>query len=146
MAIYILKRRTYSTAILDSKAGTIMNGANSALPTAQTSAFNSLPENFSNLSKGKQTAAMKTAVKNSGVERVGSIEGVRGLSGTTNYRGNVTNAGAYKLGQQNSSFMQGAKNSWNNMGTAGKIGTAAAAAGGAYLIGKSLFGKKKDDK
>jgi len=142
---YVLKRKKYSTAILDAKSGNILNGANSSLPTAQTSAFNSLPENFSNLSAGKQSSTMKAAVGNSGAQRIGSIEGVRRINGTTNYRGNVTSAGAYKLGQQNTGILQGAKNTWNNMGTAGKVGTIAAAGTAAALIGKGLLSKKKKE-
>lgn len=40
---------------------------------------------------------------------------------------------------------QGAMNTWNRMGKAGKIGTVAAAAGGLYFIGKGLLGNKKKD-
>lgn len=39
---------------------------------------------------------------------------------------------------------QGALNTWNRMGKAGKAGTIAAGLGGAYLMGKGLFGGKKD--
>lgn len=40
---------------------------------------------------------------------------------------------------------QGAINTWNRMGKAGKIGTVAAAAGGLYFMGKGLLGNKKKD-
>lgn len=39
---------------------------------------------------------------------------------------------------------QGALNTWNRMGKAGKIGTATAAAGGLYFMGKGLFGNKNN--
>lgn len=34
------------------------------------------------------------------------------------------------------------KNMWNKMGTAGKVATGTALAGGALMLGKSLFGNK----
>lgn len=40
---------------------------------------------------------------------------------------------------------QGAINTWNRMGKAGKAGTIAAGLGGVYLMGKGLFGNKKKD-
>ena len=39
---------------------------------------------------------------------------------------------------------QGALNTWNRMGKAGKIGTATAAAGGLYFMGKGLFDNKNN--
>lgn len=38
---------------------------------------------------------------------------------------------------------QGALNTWNRMGKAGKAGTIAAGLGGVYLMGKGLFSKDK---
>jgi hypothetical protein len=52
---------------------------------------------------------------------------------------------AFKRGQNSTGIGRGAMNTWNRMGTMGKIGTAAGLAGGAYLIGKGLFGGKKKD-
>ena len=51
---------------------------------------------------------------------------------------NVFNAGQRTVG-----IKQGAMNTWNRMGKMGKAGTVAAGLGGAYLIGKGLFGGKK---
>lgn len=53
-----------------------------------------------------------------------------------------------KAGQSSVGIMGGMKNTWNNMGTAGKVGTAAAAIGATALAAKgikSLFDKKKED-
>lgn len=41
-------------------------------------------------------------------------------------------------------IMSKMKGQWNKMGKMGKAGTVAAAAGATYLLGKGLFGGKKD--
>ena len=53
-----------------------------------------------------------------------------------------------KAGQSSVGIMGGMKNTWNSMGTAGRVGTAAAAIGATALAAKgvkSLFDKKKKE-
>ena len=63
---------------------------------------------------------------------------------------NIANPGAaaaksaFSRGQASVGIKQGALNTWNRMGKMGKAGTIAAAATGAYILGKGLFGGNKD--
>lgn len=63
---------------------------------------------------------------------------------------NIANPGAaaaragFQRGQASVGIKQGAMNTWNRMGKMGKAGTVAAAVGGTYLLGKGLFGGRKD--
>lgn len=50
----------------------------------------------------------------------------------------------FNAGQRSVGVMQGMKNTWGRMGTAGKIGTAAAGVAATGLALKGLFGGKKD--
>lgn len=50
----------------------------------------------------------------------------------------------FGAGQASVGLKQGALNTWNRMGKVGKAGTIAAGLGATYLMGKGLFGGKKD--
>lgn len=74
--------------------------------------------------------------------KAGDKAGIEALKNQNAFRG--ASRGGYKVGQASVGIKQGALNTWNRMGKAGKAGTIAAGLGGAYLMGKGLFGKKKD--
>lgn len=93
--------------------------------------------NTGKLTTAKSDLAIKTAQKTGNTSNIANAGYKSGFS--------QGSAAGFAQGQKSVGFMQGAKNTWNNMGTAGKIGTAAAAAGGAYLLGKGLFGNKKKE-
>ena len=72
---------------------------------------------------------------------------IAGAAKTANAKGY---ANGLKAGQASATINKGTlMNTWNKMGTAGKVGTAAAAIGGAALLAKgakSLIDKKKEEK
>lgn len=63
---------------------------------------------------------------------------------------NIANPGAaaakagFARGQASVGIKQGAMNTWNRMGKMGKAGTVAGLAAGTYMLGKGIFGGKKD--
>ena len=50
----------------------------------------------------------------------------------------------FARGQASVGIKQGAMNTWNRMGKVGKAGTVAGIAAGTYMLGKGIFGGKKD--
>lgn len=63
---------------------------------------------------------------------------------------NIANPGAaaakagFARGRASVGIKQGAMNTWNRMGKMGKAGTVAGIAAGTYMLGKGIFGGKKD--
>jgi hypothetical protein len=144
---YTLKRKTYSTLLMDSQ-GRVINGADSPLPNASNSAFNSLEAGFDKKSKREQINTSRAASQKSGMEKIGSREGWGGTH--SNYSGGVSTAEAVKAAQKRTAsqvgIKQGLKNSWSRMGTLGKAGVIGAGVAATGLMAKGLLsGSKKKD-
>lgn len=132
----IIKRKLYSTAVL--VGDKIKNAAHASLPTAATSAFNDMPADTS----------IKNMKKVGAANRAGRFEPTRNLGGVESYAKSpkvATGKQAFQMGQSSVGIKQGAMNTWNRMGKAGKAGTVAAGVGGLYLMGKGLLGRKKKE-
>ena len=97
-----------------------MRGSASALPTAKTSAFNQLSENFGSKNGLGRTLEYKGKMSNT----LGSV--------SSKGPAKLTSSEAFKVGKS-----QGMK-----MGMKG-AGKAALIVGGTYLAGKALFGNKE---
>lgn len=104
---------------------------------------------------GKELLERKQANGGSLASNLGAIRADRAsaeASKVAQRAANKANPGmaAFKAGQAKATINKGTiMNTWNKMGTAGKVGTAAAAIGGAALLAKgakSLFDKKKEEK
>lgn len=144
---YTLKRKTYSTLLMDNQ-GRVINGADSPLPNASNSAFNSLEAGFDKKSKREQINTSRAASQKSGMEKIGSREGWGGTH--SNYSGGVSTAEAVKAAQKRTAsqvgIKQGFKNSWGRMGTLGKAGVIGAGVAATGLMAKGLLsGNKKKD-
>lgn len=141
---YVLKRRNFSTAVLNEKTGEIMNSANHAA--------NSLASKdasyYANLGKEWGTTSTADLVKKGSQSRVGSFQADRTLGGVESYKkvnSVATGKQAYQMGQNSVGVMGGMRNTWSRMGTMGKVGTVAAGAAVAGLAMKGLFGGKKKE-
>lgn len=81
--------------------------------------------------------------------QAGNKQGIEALKQTNAVKG--ATQGAFKAGQNSVGIMQGMKNTWQAWGKQGmkggmkKAGVATAAAGSLYLMGKGLFGRKKNN-
>lgn len=104
---------------------------------------------------GKELLERKQANGGSLASNLGAIRADRAsaeASKVAQRAANKANPGmaAFKAGQAKATVNKGTiMNTWNKMGTAGKVGTAAAAIGGAALLAKgakSLFDKEKEEK
>lgn len=104
---------------------------------------------------GKELLERKKANGGSLASNLGAIRADRAsaeASKVAQRAANKANPGmaAFKAGQAKATINKGTiMNTWNKMGTAGKVGTAAAAVGATALLAKgakSLFDKKKEEK
>lgn len=104
---------------------------------------------------GKELLERKQANGGSLASNLGAIRADRAsaeASKVAQRAANKANPGmaAFKAGQAKATVNKGTiMNTWNKMGTAGKVGTAAAAIGATALLAKgakSLFDKKKEEK
>lgn len=93
-----------------------------------------------------ENAKLKSGIESQAKEAQRSTE--RALNKANS--GGVKNAAmrartqGFNAGQRSVGVMQGMKNTWGRMGTAGKVGTAAAGVAATGLALKGLFGGKKD--
>lgn len=106
---------------------------------------------YDDLAKEWGSKTNKELINNNKGLKVGSDVGTRNLGGKTVYKNTTPRMNlqevaqsSYNRGQASVGLKQGALNTWNRMGRAGKIGTVAAGLGATYLMGKGLFGGKKD--
>lgn len=152
----ILRQKSYATAVHLGN-GEVALGANSTLPTAKDSAFLSLPKMADNKGKSGTNKLIEIAKTEGAKNNAGRVDAARTLGGAEYYqKSNLTASQAAKAGynlgkargQSSVGALGGMKNSWNNMSTVGKVGTAAAAIGATALAAKgikSMFDKKKED-
>lgn len=122
MATTFTLKRKYFASVVEVN-GELMRGSASALPTAETSAFNQLSENY-----GTKSGLGRT------IEYKGKQSNVLG-SVSSKGPAKLTSAEAFKVGKQ-----QGMKTAMKGAGKAALV------VGGTYLAGKALFGNKEDKK
>ena len=112
----------------------------------------SVADSFVRFEKENQNLMQQKVNNSLGITQPSASTGTVKVGGTgTTYKttsslnAEQASKNAFKRGQSSTGIGRGAMNTWNKMGTMGKIGTAAGLAGGAYLIGKGLFGRRKKE-
>lgn len=107
---------------------------------------------YDDLAKEWGSKTNKELINNNKGLKVSSDVGTRNLGGNTIYKKTTPKMNlqevaqsSYRRGQASvSGLKQGALNIWRNMKPVGKAGTIVAGLGATYLMGKGLFGGKKD--
>ena len=139
-----LKRKSFATAVMvDNQILNAANHSSNSLAKKNQAYYDSL---FGGDNANK---TVKQLVKEGSKSRVGRFDPKRTLGGKETYKGVnkiATGKQAFDMGQKSVGIKQGMKNTWNNMGTMGKVGTVAAGATVAGLALKGLFGGKKKRK
>lgn len=139
-----LKRKTFATAVM--VGNQIFNAANHSSNDMKKKTQKYYDQMFGGENANK---TLDEIVKRDSKSRVGRFTPVRDLGGKETYKGVnkiATGKQAFEMGQKSVGIKQGMRNTWNNMGTMGKVGTVAAGATVAGLALKGLFGSKKKRK
>lgn len=145
MSTFILKRKCFDSVL--AIGDNIVKG--SAAQKRDQSYYDSLGKEL-DATYGK-TSTQQIAKQNQGI-KIGSDAGTRTKGGQTVYnktapkvtKQQIAQAG-FKRGQSSVGIKQGAINTWNRMGKAGKAGTIIGGTVAAGLMAKGLFGGKKKE-